>query len=170
MLVVRKLLAVERWKLRDHLLRLAPHDRQLRFRGTLSDHAIAVYCDRGELARGYVSGCFIDGVLRGAAELHIDGPHFSKRGEVAFSVETPWQNQGIASELLRRTLVIARNRSVRTLYMTCLLDNRPMQRVARKFSDDLRFRDGDVEADIVVPFPSYLSLGAEAQSDGRVLS
>ena len=138
----------------------------LRFSGALSDAAVADYCRHIEWRRGSVIGCFVNGVLRGAAELQVDDSHFPKRGEMAIAVESPWQNQGIGSELFQHALVVARNRLVRTLYMSCPADNRRMQHVARKFTADLRFGEGEVKADIVMSSPTYLSLWNEAASDG----
>ena len=142
----------------------------MRFSGTLSDEAVAAYCDHIDWRRGYVVGCFIEGTLRGVAELRFDDPYRPRRAEAAVSVETQWQDQGIGAELLRYATVIARNRSVRTLYMICLIENERMQHVAREFTNDLHFRDGQAEADIVLPSPTYLSLGTEAALDriGRI--
>jgi len=165
MRIFRKLLSAERSKLRDHLLRLSRQDRLLRFSGGLSDQAVAAYCDHVDWQQGYVIGCFIEGTLRAVAELVFDDPHRPTRVDVAVSVETQWQDQGIAGELLRYAIVIARNRSVRTLYMICLIENQRMQHVARHFTDELHFCDGQAEADIVLPFPTYLSLCTEAALD-----
>src|SRR5271167_2225395 len=109
MRVFRKLLSGERSKLRDHLLRLSRRDRLLRFSGGLSDNAVAAYCDHIDWQRGYVIGCFIEGTLRAVAELQLDDPHRPTRVEVAVSVEAQWQDQGIAAELLRYAIIIARN-------------------------------------------------------------
>jgi hypothetical protein len=95
MRVFRKLSAAERGKLRDHLLRLSRPDRVLRFFGALSDAAVAAYCDDIDWDRGYVIGCFIDGTLRGVAELRFDGSTWPTRVEAAVSVETEWQDHGI---------------------------------------------------------------------------
>ncbi|MEX0760677.1 MAG: hypothetical protein WD100_13935, partial [Tistlia sp.] len=74
--------------------------------------------------------------------------------------------QGIGSDLLRRALVLARNRSARSLCMLCLLDNRRMQHIARKFEGSLSLLDGQAEADILVPYPTQGSLWEEAFADG----
>jgi|SRR5271155_262607 len=133
--------------------------------GHRSDGAVVAYCDHIDWHRGCVIGCFIEGTLRAVAELVFDDLHRPTRVEVAVSVETQWQDQGIAAELLRYAVVIARNRSVRTLYMICLIENGRMRHVARHFTDDLHFCEGQAEADIVIPFPTYLSLCTEAALD-----
>ena len=73
-----------------------------------------------------VHGFFLNGVLRGAAELRPLGLRLPQQAEAAFSVEKPWQSHGIGSALLRRTLLTARNRGFRMLHMACLADNRRM--------------------------------------------
>ena len=139
----------------------------MRFGGSLSDAAIAEYCAGFEWRRDSAIGPFEAGVLRGVAELRFAGAAPSS-AEIAISVETPWQNQGVGFELLRRALITARNRRVRTVRMTCLLDNPRMQHLAGKFSD-LNLRDGAAEADIDIPDPSLLSLYDEAVADGLAL-
>ena len=46
------------------------------------------------------------------------------------TVEDRWQDQGLGTELLRRAIVHARNRGLKSLYMICLTDNRRMQAIA----------------------------------------
>lgn len=162
----RKLLRSEVEELQSHYLRLDRADRTLRFFSGVSDGVIITRCQHLDWRRAHIVGAFVDGTLRGVAELQLETPYLSRHGELAVSVEKPWQGQGIGTELLRRALVIARNRAVRSLTMACLLDNQPMQRVARKFADELQLRDGTVEADIAMPFPSYFSLWQESTADG----
>jgi GNAT superfamily N-acetyltransferase len=166
MRVFRKLSAAERVKLRDHLLRLSRPDRLLRFFGALSDKAVAAYCDDIDWDRGYVIGCFIDGTLRGVAELQFDGSASPRSVEAAVSVETEWRDLGIGAELLRYAVVVARNRGIGTLRMVCLAENERMRHVARRLAHDLRFRDGQAEAEIILPSPTYPSLYAEVALDG----
>lgn len=162
----RKLLSSEVKELQNHYLRLERSDRTLRFFSGVSDGVIVARCQHMDWRRAYIVGAFVEGVLRGVAELQLETPLMSRHGELAVSVEKPWQGHGMGTELLRRALVIARNRAVRTLTMACLLDNQPMQRVARKFAGALQLRDGTVEADIAMPFPSYFSLWQETAADG----
>jgi GNAT superfamily N-acetyltransferase len=169
MRVFRKLWPMERSKLRDHILRLSGPDRLRRFSGTLSDEAVSAYCDRIAWQRGYVIGCFIEGQLRAVAELRFDDPYRPGRAETAISVATQWQGQGIGAELLRYAVTVARNRSARTLYMICLTENERMQHIVRYFTDALRFRGAQAEADIALPFPTFLSLCTEAAVDASGL-
>jgi GNAT superfamily N-acetyltransferase len=99
------------------------------------------------------------------AELRWLEPGTGWRAELAVTVEDAWQDHGIGTELLRRAIGHARNRGLKSLYMICLTDNRRMQAVARKFEGELSFEGSQVEADIVVPFPTQMSLLAEILGD-----
>ena len=164
---IRKLWAGETDAYRDHLLRLDQDSRNRRFSGAISDefiirHAASVG-DVGVLVHGF----FIDGVLRGAAELRPYGRGFAREGEAAFSIEHPWQSQGVGSMLLERTLLSARNRGITSLHMHCLADNRRMQQLARKFEADLKFDFGSVVGEVDPPHSTVLSLMREALIDAH---
>ncbi|CAN0495421.1 unnamed protein product, partial [Phaeothamnion confervicola] len=65
----RKLASTERLLLRDHLLRLTPEDRALRFLSEVSAEHIEQYCTRVDDHYRIVIGYFVAGVMRGAGEL-----------------------------------------------------------------------------------------------------
>lgn len=164
--VYRKLVPAEIGAFHNHLLRLSPQDRQCRFSGSVSDEAVAAHRAGIDWMRSVVIGCLVDGDLRGAAELRFDDPRVGWRCEIAVTVEQPWQDRGIGTELLRRSIVTCQNRSIRSLYMICLLDNRRMQRVARKFEGRLDFSGGDVAAQIALPFATQFTVAAELLNEG----
>jgi RimJ/RimL family protein N-acetyltransferase len=168
MRVFRKLLPYETWRLNDHLLRLTAEDRCLRFFAGVSDAYIANHCRRIDGLRAIVVGFFESGVLRGAAELYL-ASDFSGRAELAVTVEGAWQAHHFGTELLDHAITIAENRGMRTIEMVCLIDNRRMQHVARKFTDRLVIVDDQAEAHLKVPFPTQLSVWQEAAMDGMGL-
>jgi GNAT superfamily N-acetyltransferase len=163
---VRKLWPGEAGAYRDHLLRLDPESRHRRFSGTGSDEFIIRYAAGAEDIGVVVHGFFVGGVLRGAAELRRVGSMADGEAEAAFSVEQPWQNHGIGTALLERTLLSARNRGIRSLHMHCLADNRRMQKLARKFEADLSFDFGSVVGEVDPPHSTALSLLREWVADG----
>jgi RimJ/RimL family protein N-acetyltransferase len=166
---IRKLLRSERAKVREHFLRLDRDDRHLRFFGHVGDTFIEAYCEK-ILSTGYVVlGCFIEGELRAVGELRQSGRPWQPVAEIAITVEKPFQNQGIGTELLRRLIGLARNRAIKTLHLFCLLDNVRMQRVAKKLGGSLKYAEGEVEARIDPPWPTYWSLMEEAFADGRAV-
>ena len=163
---VRKLWIGEAGAYADHLLRLDADSRQRRFSGAVSDAFIRRHAANARGLNVVIHGFFFDGVLRGAAELHIDHPMLKGEAEAAFSIEREWQSHGIGSALLERTLLAARNRGVRKLRMHCLADNRRMQQLARKFDAELSFDFGSVVGDVDPPRSTVLSLLREMTADG----
>lgn len=170
MRVYRKLVPAELIAWSDHLKRLSPEARQARFSGTVSDETIEAYCRKIEWLTTVLVGAFVDGTLRGVAELRSLEPGTGWRAEVAVTVEDAWQDHGLGTELLRRAVVYARNRGLKSLYMICLTDNRRMQAIARKLEGQLSFEGSQVEADIAMPFPTQLTLLAEVLGDGAAFA
>jgi RimJ/RimL family protein N-acetyltransferase len=163
---IRKLWPTETGRFRDHLLRLDHESRSNRFGSPVTDYFIEKYSAAALDGDAVVHGYFVDGKLRGCAELRGFGGLSPHKAEAAFSIEKPFQNNGVGSLLMARTILTARNRGVRKLYMNCLSHNHPMQAIARKFEADLQFQTGDVVAEITNPHPDPLSLFREWIADG----
>ena len=166
----RKLLPAEAALLGDHLVRLGPEDRRLRFGGMfLRDEAVRRYVDSIDWAHSWHVGHFVDGALRAVVQLSVPraadaiGAPWLRPGaaEFAVSVERKWQRRGLATHLLGQAVVVARNRNVRDLYMLCLPENEPMRRLARKVGIRLVFRDGEITGHVDLPAPDQLTVMAE---------
>jgi GNAT superfamily N-acetyltransferase len=164
-MTIRKLFPNEATKLCGHLGRLTPDERALRFMGGLDDEAVEAHCEHLNWFRTVVLGFFEEGVLRGAAELHVADSHFPILCEVAITVETAWQDHGMATELLRRALLIARNRSARAVQLNCIWDNFRIQHVAHKFGAHFCNEAGESVAEIITPAPTYSSMCQEMLDD-----
>jgi GNAT superfamily N-acetyltransferase len=162
---VRKLWIGETDAYRDHLLRLDPGSRHTRFSGAVADEFIAKHAATVSDIGVVVHGFFVDGILRGAAELRPIGPLFTHEAEAAFSIEQDWQSHGVGTALLERTLLSARNRGIKMLRMDCLADNQRMQQLARKFEAGLTFDFGSVIGKVDAPRSTPLSLMREAMAD-----
>ena len=163
--MIRKLWPSE-WDLfREHLLRLDAKSRYLRFAHGVSDSFIAEYAARMSEDGSTVYAFLDNGEVHAAAELKKLGATWGREAEAAFSVEEPYQEQGIGSELMGRLIRSARNRGVQLLYMSCLADNAKMQAVARKYEADLHVEYGEVVGEIVPSEANYFSLLAEAVED-----
>ena len=165
--VIRKLWMGEGAKYRDHLLRLDPESRHSRFAGGVSDEFIRKYADLSSALDGVVYGFFLDGIMRGAAELRPLGARFPRQAEAAISIEQRWQSHGVGSALLRHILLAARNRSFRLLHMACLAENQRMQQLARKFDAELSFDFGNVVGEVESSRPTPLSLMREMMTDSH---
>lgn len=85
--------------------------------------------------------------------------------EAALSVQRTYQNRGVGTELLRRLIVLARNRSIRSLHMLCLLENGKVLHIARKLGAKLTFDHSEVEGWLALPGPNRLTLLLELLDD-----
>jgi RimJ/RimL family protein N-acetyltransferase len=156
----RKLLPTEGPLLAEHLIRLSPDDRRLRFGGLfMPDDVIGRYVQGIDWTHSRQVGCFDAGALRGVVQLSLprsnieaDAP-WMKRGTAEFgiSVEAPWRRQGIATQLIRQAIAVARNHDVRDLYMVCHPENEPMRRLARKVGLRLNYVSGEVVGQVELP-------------------
>lgn len=169
---IRKLWVGESDQYLAHLLRLDDDSRRNRFDGFdgyVPDKVIRAYVTQLDRFGAVLHGFFVDGTLRGVAELRLGGP-FADSAEVTFSIEKPWQSHGVGSALLARTLLVVRNRGIKHLHMMCLADNRRMQQLARKFDAELTFDLGSVIGQVETPFPTPLSMFRELVSDSHTLA
>jgi GNAT superfamily N-acetyltransferase len=165
---VRRLWIGEAELYRQHLLRLDAESRRNRFGGAVSDEFIRRYAESATLSDAIIYGFFVDGVLRGAAELRL--LEHAGDAEAALSVEKPWQSHGMGAALLDRVLLAARNRQVERLHMLCLAENRRMQQLARKFGAALSFEAGSVMGEMKAPHPTPMSVMRELVVDGTDLA
>ena len=140
-----------------HFRRLDDESRRLRFGRAVSDDFLARYCGETDWLRALLLGYVVDGEVRGLGELRrLPGPE-RRTGEFAVTVEAPWRGRGVGTKLLGRLVVLARNRGVDAVYMLCLLDNRPVQRIAAKLSASLSISWGQMEGRIELGGPSLAS-------------
>jgi GNAT superfamily N-acetyltransferase len=165
--VIRKLWIDRAGPYRDHLLRLDSESRRNRFGGAVSDDFIRNYIELSLGLDVVMHGFFVDGTLRGVAELRPLGTEFAREAEAAFSIETPWQSHGVGSALLERTLLAARNRGIKLMHMACLANNRRMIDLARKFAAELTFDFGSVVGEVEAAHPTPMSVWRELVADSH---
>src|SRR5258707_5247492 len=163
--VIRKLWIDRSGLYRDHLLRLDKESRRNRFGGAVSDEFIRNYAELSLGLDAVIHGYFVEGVLRGVAELRPLGKDFAREAEAAFSIETPWQSHGVGSALLERTLLAARNRGIKLMHMACLANNQRMVDLAKKFDAELSFDFGSVIGEVEAPHPTPMSVWREVVAD-----
>jgi GNAT superfamily N-acetyltransferase len=150
-LEIRLLRAGERSLYLDHLRRLGAECRFERFGHAMGDCVLRAYADHcldhGDLVVGY----FVDGVMRGAGELHGlgQGP-LGAVGEAAFSVEHEWRGQEVGTALFDRIVETAKALGAREILFTCHALNRAMQALARKYAAELHFDADEATGRLVV--------------------
>ncbi|MBB3948968.1 GNAT family N-acetyltransferase [Aureimonas jatrophae] len=144
----RQLTAKDAVRFRDHLLRLDANARRLRFGGAVNEHFIAAYAVR-VLETATVLGLFVDGELRGAAELHgLD--RGGERAEVAFSLEASCRGAGFGRLLFANLQRVAQRKGLRELVFQCLAENRAMLAIGRRAGAQLRFEGGEAHASVTL--------------------
>jgi RimJ/RimL family protein N-acetyltransferase len=158
---IRRLLASESYLLREHLQRLDAEARHRRFGHDVSDDFVARYAARAGDFGNVTFGYFVDGVVRAVTELRPETLMRQESAEVAFSVERPFVNRGIATQLMGRVIRTARNRGLRHLILVCLPDNAKMQAIARHYGAELKIEDGSIVAEIVPERADYRSWVSE---------
>lgn len=162
---IRKLLKTETGLLREHLLRLDGEARARRFGHHVSDDFVAEYSMRaaeiGSLTFAYIAG----GDARAAAELKYPLLAARRTAEAAFSVETAFSNQGIATLLMGYVINAARNRGIKHILLNCLAENAKMRAIAAKYDADISLAQGVVVGDISPPRADYSSVLRELMDD-----
>ena len=96
-----------------------------------------------------------------AAEL---APPLAQRNRAALA------RAGIGGVLLGCAVLAVRSRWADRLHLSCMLENRRMQRLTRRFTHELRARERSTEAEIRLSYPSWPSLRAEAVTDAAGLA
>jgi GNAT superfamily N-acetyltransferase len=167
---VRRLTPADSANLRSHFQRLDEESRQQRFLCRQDDAAVDAHVSRMPWLGVLRLGWFEAARLRAVVELLPETQPFDccrpPNLELALTVERPWQGHGIGSELVRRALLAARNRSYREIEMICLVDNVRMQRIARKVDAQVLRQDGESVGRIQLAPGNILSFWQEAMSLG----
>lgn len=159
-LLLRRLSPNDADAFRRHFLRLSPADRVARFGGHLGDEAVTAYADGIDWGTDSLLGAFVGDELRGVAELRR--PHgLADTGEVALSIEWPFQGAGLGTSLFARLHLAARNGWTRELFFLSQRDNHRIQRIGRRFGAVLEGRGSEVLGRLRPEPPTPLSLLAE---------
>jgi len=164
-LAYRKLLPGEFPEYEAHLLRLDKPDRAARFHAGVRDESVRAHVRRLAWPRARVVGAFADGVLRGAVELQGLDARVAN-AELAVSVERGHQDRGCGTDLIRRTLTVARNRGLRRVIMLHLGDNRRMSAIARRLGGITALGHGEVETGFALDPPDPASVLQELSDEG----
>lgn len=150
---IRKIVPAERQAFLDHLLRLDPLSRFMRFGGVVSDAALARHASRAVQGDKLLVGYFHDGELRAVAELHPLPKRAGKpvAAEAAFSVERDWQGKGIGSALMRHLVLLAQNRGIEDLEVVFLPSNGRMKSIALRHDADFSLDETEMVGHMRTP-------------------
>jgi len=169
--LIRRLWSGERDLFREHLQRLDADARHDRFGRAVDDSYLASYAQSCFGLGDLVFGAFVDGVMRGAAELRSSGiialeqAAGRRTAESALSVEPAWRRRGIGRALFRRVLRAARNHGVDTVEVFCAPENPAMMALAREAGKTFAVDHDQAAARIRVRAPTALSLAGEIGAD-----
>jgi GNAT superfamily N-acetyltransferase len=133
-----------------HLLRLGPGCRRMRFSSPVPDDYIRSYVRGIDGTRSLILGCFINGWLRGAAELRSREADWGAEAEIAFSVERPWQGRGIGGALMEAVMATAKARGIERLSLSYHSVNHRMNALARKVAANIARADDECIANVNV--------------------
>ena len=163
-LFIRLLTASELPKYLEHLLRLDPTDRRMRFGLLIGDNGIREYVQRIDLRADHILALFDDD-LDVVAAVHIVRARKDDLAEFAFSVDREWRGFGVGCKLFDRTVLWARNRGIRQVIFYCLSENQAMLHIARKAGVQMTMAAGEIEGRLELPPVTPLSLLVEQASE-----
>jgi len=150
---IRKLAPRHRPKILQHLVRLAPQDRYLRFGYPANDEQIARYVDGLNFVRDEIYGVFnrrLELVAMAHLAFSID-PQWSTCAE--FGVSVLWQSRGkgLGAKLFDHAVVHARNEGVHMLFIHALSENSAMLNIARHAGARVERDGSESEAYLLLP-------------------
>lgn len=166
-LVIRRLLEVDQGDINSHFRRLDSDSRRARFCGSINDAGIMRYVHSIFQRDSILIGAFIDGQLRGVAELRGVFHFWSLNAEAAFSVDPDWQSIGIGDALFERVLTMAQNRCVRSIRLIYLKENTRMKHLAIKHGARLCFDHDMMEATLHLKLPMPASVASEITGEAK---
>ena len=122
-------------KVKSHLKRLSMEDRYMRFFATVKDTMIDRYVDEMldfQHGRGFGVFTIPDRKLVAFAHVsRIEQADHRVQAELGISIDVDFRGKGLAKRLMDRVLVYCRANGVNTLFMSCLRENRRMQKISQ---------------------------------------
>ena len=150
----------------NHLKKMKPEDRYLRFFSSINDNAIDSYVERIDFFSDGVFVVFDETGLEIKAFLHascLSKKSFDIEYEIGITVDDDLRGKGIAYELFSKAMTWAKSLGCKRIYVNCLRQNKAMQKIAEKFnietkSLDYETKEGELKMpDNTVSFFSYFT-------------
>jgi GNAT superfamily N-acetyltransferase len=146
-LPITVLQAADAARIEDHLLRLDPVDRSLRFAaGVVTDETIRRYVAGIRFGTDAVLGVEEGGALIAFAHGCVYSVGKRARVEVAFSVDARRRGEGIASALMAQTRRFAESIGAHSVLGMCLARNAPMRQIFANAGMTMTREDDEVHA------------------------
>ena len=168
-ITVRRLRRGENDLFLAHLERLDPEMRRSRFGHLVGDAFLKSYAGRSLVGDAVIEGLFVDGVLRGVAELRFsdDDRH---EAEAAFSIERPFQGQGHGGRLFKLVVDAARNRGVTRLHLTFSRQNGRIRALALRHGATLSAIENELVAELPAMPADFASLRGEWRQEAEAMA
>lgn len=144
---------LQRQEVITHFLSLPREDLRLRFGYTPTDTIIEKYVSESWSKQDNtwygIYDASHDGVV---ATLHI-AQMDSNTAELGLTVSSDLRRRGNGDALFKRAVTWVKARGIKRLFMHCLSENRPIQRIAKKNDMHVvRLIEGEAEADLALPY------------------
>jgi GNAT superfamily N-acetyltransferase len=137
----------DRDRLREHLQRLDPDDRRMRFMRTMSDPELKAFVAALDFAAAKRLGLLNrEGEIVALAEGFAFGVGTRTDMEVAFSTDAAWRRCGLATRLFHDMAQLARERGIDRLVLQCDRRNIAMRRVLKAVDAETREESGEITA------------------------
>ena len=149
----------------DHLLRLSGDDRRLRFAHPAPDKVIERSIAQIDWATTALFAWVVAGVIRGVVHLAWpDVAWLEGAAELAVSVETGWQQQGVGTLLVGEAVSEARRRELTGIRYFGLAENQGILRLMQRFGA-LNTRSGaEIDGRIDLPVDTHRLPGLNRRS------
>lgn len=147
----------------DHIRRLSPDDRRMRFGGAVSADYVERYLERVSPADELL-GIVRDGIIVGAVHIgYMERDGSISEAEIGFSVDADRRGQGLGKRLFGAALLHCRNRNIQHVYTYCVRDNVAVQKIVKSFGFSLQYDGPESEARLSLPLMTTGSLREEAE-------
>ena len=114
----------------DHLNRLPPEDKRLRFGFYASDAAVSAYVSRSFTKNSLWYGYIDKGVCIGAVHVYISDD--LETSEIGISIDPVHRGNGYSSALFSRAITHLEAFGVSKVSIQCLSENKAIQHIAKK--------------------------------------
>lgn len=153
---LKRLNEINRKKVLEHFLRLDYESKSSRFCTPITDENMSIYVQKIDFKNG-IFGIFNDNLdIIGLGECVFFKEKDKLTAEVAFTVEKPYQGNGLGNKLMKRVVQYANSRDIHELHMYCIRNNQAILHLAKKYNLVPQYEGTEISG--VVKTPDVLPL------------